>query len=125
MADKEAIGQMGDIIGTTRDRLQSAATGGDRLRGLIPVRDSSPPAKEVRPSTSEDARTLPGNYFPQVAEESAVKPKRRPQRGPTRSIHISMRLAPAERDRFVAWCEDRNLSLADGLNELLDTADRS
>lgn len=38
MADEEKIGQMGDIIGTTRDRLQSAPGGGDRLRDLIPAR---------------------------------------------------------------------------------------
>ena len=125
MADKENIGQMGDIIGTTRDRLQSASAGGDRLRGLIPARGASAKTRDVQTSPSADARALAGNYFPQVAEDTAVKPKRRPQRGPTRSIHISMRLAPAERDRFVAWCEDRNLSLADGLNELLDAAERS
>lgn len=125
MADEEKIGQMGDIIGTTRDRLQSAPGGGDRLRDLIPARGAAPKPREARPSQLPDARELPSNYFPQVAEDSQLKPKRRPQRGPTRSIHITMRLAPAERDRFVSWCEDRNLSLPDGLIELLDGAERS
>ncbi|MEP9403532.1 hypothetical protein [Sphingomonas sp. VNH70] len=125
MPDKETVGQMGDIIGTTRERLDASKGGGDRLRGLVPPRDASPKPKAADIASPAEGRGLPTNYFPQVAEETGVKPKRRPQRGPTRSVHISMRLAPAERDRFVAWCEDKNLSLADGLNELLDSAERS
>lgn len=125
MPDKDTVGQMGDIIGSTRERLDAANGSSDRLRGLIPPRDAKPKGRDAELPEPPQGRGLPSNYFPQVADDASVKPKRRPQRGPTRSVHISMRLAPAERDRFVTWCEDRNLSLADGLNELLDSAERS
>ncbi|WP_375383615.1 hypothetical protein [uncultured Sphingomonas sp.] len=122
MADEGRAGQLGDLVGSTRDRLQATGSPADRLKGLVPERVAPRTEAEV---TVAPAAAMPSNYFPQVTEGGAVAPKRRPQRGPTRSIHISMRLAPAERDRFVRWCEDRNLSLADGLGELLDAAEGS
>ena len=120
MADGGRAGQLGDLVGSTRDRLQVAGSPADRLKGLVPERVSPP--SDVEPPLAP-AAAMPNNYFPQITDNVMVAPKRRPQRGPTRSIHISMRLAPAERDRFVRWCEDRNLSLADGLGELLDAAE--
>ena len=117
MADGSRAGQLGDLVGSTRERLKTDSSPTDRLKGLVPHRTASRMETNIQPAP---AGAMPNNYFPQVTEGSLVAPKRRPQRGPTRSIHISMRLAPAERDRFVKWCEDRNLSLADGLGELLD-----
>jgi hypothetical protein len=68
-------------------------------------------------------REPPANYFPQVAQPSTVTPKRSPEKGPTRSQHVTMRLSAPERERLVQWCDDRNLSLADGVMALLDLAD--
>jgi len=117
---KPASSAMGDIIGSTRQRLEQPANPVDRLKNLVaataPARPVPPPAREAAPTV------LPGNYFPQVAADSGIVPKRKPQRGPARSLHISMRLSPPERDRLVQWCDERNLSLPDGVMALLDIA---
>ena len=87
---------------------------------------STVPAKPAAPvPTHREAApaVLPGNYFPQVSIEAGIVPKRKPQRGPARSLHISMRLSPPERDRLVKWCDERNLSLPDGIIALLDLAE--
>nr|AJW29205.1 hypothetical protein plasmid201_017 [Sphingomonas sp. NS2] len=34
-----------------------------------------------------------------------------------------MRLSPPERDRLVRWCDDRNLSLPDGIMALIELAE--
>jgi hypothetical protein len=110
---------MGDIIGTTRQRLEQPESPADRLKALVAA---TAPTKPPAPREVTSA-TLPGNYFPQVAIETGLTPKRKPQRGPARALHISMRLSAPERDRLVKWCDDRNLSLPDGILALLDLAE--
>lgn len=120
---KRATPAMGDIIGKTRQRLETNDDPTARLKSLIA---STPPAgAAVDPSpTREPVRpTPPANYFPQVQAETAAIPKRKPMRGPARTKHITMRLSQPERDRLVLWCEARNLSLPDGIIALLDLAE--
>lgn len=124
MSDRNTAGSaMGDIIGTTRQRLEQPESPADRLKALVAA---TAPARPATPSpTPREAgpATLPGNYFPQVTIETGLTPKRKPQRGPARSLHISMRLSAPERDRLVKWCDERNLSLPDGILALLDLAE--
>lgn len=115
---------MGDIIGSTRQRLEQPTNPADRLKSLVAATPQPKVASAPAAPREATTDTLPGNYFPQVAEvETAIIPKRKPQRGPARSLHISMRLSPPERDRLVTWCDERNLSLPDGIVALLDLAD--
>lgn len=114
---KSAAGAMGDIIGSTRQRIEHSEDPADRLKNLIAATPKPAPAAAPAPTT------LPSGYFPQVASEVGIIPKRKPQRGPARSLHISMRLSPPERDRLVRWCDDRNLSLPDGIMALIDLAE--
>ncbi|MES2303704.1 MAG: hypothetical protein V4521_16800 [Pseudomonadota bacterium] len=124
MSDRNPTGSaMGDIIGTTRQRLEEPASPAERLKSLVAA---TAPAKSVATPLAHresSPAVLPGNYFPQVAVDVGIVPKRKPQRGPSRSLHISMRLSPPERDRLVKWCDERNLSLPDGIIALLDLAD--
>lgn len=120
--DKPAASSMGDIIGSTRQRLEQPESPTDRLKSLVAATATpkpSPPSVQREPTGS----VLPTNYFPQIPAELGVTPKRKPQRGPARSLHISMRLSPPERDRLVRWCDDRNLSLPDGIMALIDFAE--
>jgi hypothetical protein len=64
------------------------------------------------------------NYFPQVEAKEKASAKRRPDKGPPRSEHISMRLTPDERIRLNYWCDARNLSIPDGVMALLSIAER-
>ncbi len=120
---KAAPSAMGDIIGSTRQRLEQSEDPADRLKNLVAAtatpRTPSAPLAPREPVPS----ALPANYFPQIPAELGVTPKRKPQRGPARSMHISMRLSPPERDRLVKWCDDRNLSLPDGIMALIDLAE--
>lgn len=118
---KAAASSMGDIIGSTRQRLETSEAPADRLKNLIAA---TPKPAPVPQDFREPAKPiLPTNYFPQIPSEVGVTPKRKPQRGPARSLHISMRLSPPERDRLVRWCDDRNLSLPDGIMALIDFAE--
>lgn len=118
---------MGDIIGSTRQRLEQGGDPADRLKNLVaatPAPRVATPAPAAPPVGREPAsQALPANYFPQVTADVAIIPKRKPQRGPSRSLHISMRLSPPERDRLVRWCDERNLSLPDGIMALIDLAE--
>lgn len=111
---------MGDIIGSTRQRLEQPASHGDRLKNLVAATSPTKPATSAQAFHDPAPGIVPTNYFPQVALEVGITPKRKPQRGPARSLHISMRLSPPERDRLVKWCDERNLSLPDGIVALLD-----
>ena len=124
MPDPNPTGSaMGDIIGSTRQRLEEPVSPADRLKNLVAA-TSAAPAVALPPAPREAApAALPGNYFAQVTAEAGIVPKRKPQRGPARSLHISMRLSPPERDRLVTWCDARNLSLPDGILALLDLAE--
>ncbi|ETI65464.1 hypothetical protein HJG53_16145 [Sphingomonas sp. ID1715] len=118
--DKAAASSMGDIISSTRQRLEQPEAPADRLRGLVAA-TAAPKPGGAPPVQREPAGTaVPANYFHQIPAELGVTPKRKPQRGPARSLHISMRLSPPERDRLVRWCDDRNLSLPDGIMALID-----
>lgn len=121
--EKAAASSMGDIIGSTRQRLEQPEAPADRLKSLIAA--TAVPTAPPRPMAQREPvnSPLPTNYFPQIPVDTAVTPKRKPQRGPARSLHISMRLSPPERDRLVRWCEDRNLSLPDGIMALIDLAE--
>lgn len=118
---RPATSAMGDIIGSTRQRLEQPENPAERLKNLVASATATISARS--PTREEAHTTLPGNYFPQVAIETAMVPKRKPQRGPTRSLHISLRLSLPERDRLVAWCDARNLSLPDGIIALLDLSE--
>lgn len=124
MPDPNPTGRaMGDIIGSTRLRLEEPVSPADRLKNLVAATSAATPT--ISPPAPREAAqaALPGNYFPQVGIETGIVPKRKPQRGPARSLHISMRLSPPERDRLVMWCDARNLSLPDGILALLDLAE--
>ncbi|PTD24613.1 hypothetical protein [Sphingomonas fennica] len=121
--DKAAVSSMGDIIGSTRQRLEQPEAPADRLRGLVAATAAPKPASTPPVQREPAGSALPANYFPQVTADLGVTPKRKPQRGPARSLHISMRLSPPERDRLVRWCDDRNLSLPDGIMALIDLAE--
>lgn len=112
---------MGDMIGATRQRLDAMADPASRLQELVAA--TPMPKAAVNPSPEIARRDPPVNYFHQVAEPPAVTPKRSPKKGPTRSQHVTMRLSAPERERLVQWCDERNLSLADGVMSLLDLAD--
>lgn len=122
MSDKPEPGNaMGDIIGSARQRLeQTDSDPSARLKNLVAGTVIKAPKSEVREATA----TLPQNYFAQIPQQTAepvyISAKKKPVRGPTRSLHVSFRLSPPERDRFIHWCEERNLSLPDGLMALLD-----
>ena len=121
--DKAPVSSMGDIIGSTRQRLEQPEEPADRLRGLVAA-TAAPKAAGIPPAQREPSRSaVPANYFHQIPAEVGVTPKRKPQRGPARTLHISMRLSPPERDRLVRWCDDRNLSLPDGIMALIDLAE--
>lgn len=119
--DNPATSSMGDIIGSTRQRLEQPEAPADRLKTLVAATLQPSAAASVQREPTGSA--LPANYFPQVPVDLGVTPKRKPQRGPARSLHISMRLSPPERDRLVRWCDDRNLSLPDGIMALIDLAE--
>lgn len=121
MPDPKRTGSsaMGDIIGATRQRLDVPGNPADRLKNLVAATITARPAAP----REAGAPVLPSNYFPQVSSETGIIPKRKPKRGPARSLHISMRLSPPERDRLVQWCDERNLSLPDGIIALLDLAE--
>jgi hypothetical protein len=114
---------MGDIIGSTRQRLEEPASPAERLKSLVAATTTAKPAATPPVHREAAPAALPGNYFPQVGADAGIVPKRKPQRGPARSLHISMRLSPPERDRLVQWCDERNLSLPDGIIALLDLAE--
>lgn len=123
MPDDNPASTMGDIIGSTRQRLEQPDDPAERLKGLVAA-TATPKPSAVPPIQREPAgSSLPANYFPQIPAELGITPKRKPQRGPARSLHISMRLSPPERDRLVRWCDDRNLSLPDGIMALIDLAE--
>ena len=122
MPDKKpAETGMGDLIASTRQRLEQPADPADRLKSLMAT--TTTPAPTPRSSPPRDQAPALTNYHPQIPSEAGVIPKRLPQRGPKRAFHISMRLSAPERDRLVRWCDARNLSLADGLSLLLDLAE--
>lgn len=124
MPDSNPLGSaMGDIIGSTRQRLENPTNPADRLKDLVAATTKAKPAAPASTLRETAPTSLPGNYFPQVNSEAGIVPKRKPQRGPARTLHISMRLSPPERDRLVRWCDERNLSLPDGIIALLDLAD--
>lgn len=124
MSDRNPTGSaMGDIIGTTRQRLEDPASPAERLKSLIAATVPAKPATTPLAQREAAPVPLPGNYFAQVGVDVGIVPKRKPQRGPARSLHISMRLSPPERDRLVKWCDERNLSLPDGVIALLDLAE--
>lgn len=130
MPDKAPSGSaMGDIIGSARQRLEQPASPTDRLKALVAATAPQPAEPIQRPQSYAQTRlethssALPGNYFPQIATDTGITPKRKPLRGPARTLHISMRLSPLERDRLVQWCDERNLSLPDGIVSLLDLAE--
>jgi hypothetical protein len=123
MPDPNPTGSaMGDIISSTRQRLEEPESPADRLKSLVAATTMAKPAPPQPVNREAAPAALPGNYFPQVGIEAGFVPKRKPQRGPARSLHISMRLSPPERDRLVKWCDERNLSLPDGIIALLDLA---
>ena len=124
MPDPNPTGSaMGDIIGSTRQRLEEPASPAERLKSLVAATTTAKPAATPPVHREAAPAALPGNYFPQVGADAGIVPKRKPQRGPARSLHISMRLSPPERDRLVQWCDERNLSLPDGIIALLDLAE--
>lgn len=123
---KTQASPMGDIIGSTRRRLEQGGDPADRLKNLVaatPAPRMPPQAPPQSTVVREPAPQTPSGYFHQVAADVPVVPKRKPQRGPSRSLHISMRLSPPERDRLVRWCDERNLSLPDGIMALIDLAE--
>lgn len=124
MPDPNPTGSaMGDIIGSTRQRLvEEPAKPVDRLKTLVAATTTAAPAVPPQSHREATPAVLPGNYFPQIGVDAGIIPKRKPQRGPARTLHISMRLSPPERDRLVRWCDERNLSLPDGIIALLDLA---
>lgn len=119
MPDKQPVGSaMGDMISSTRQRLVTKPEDPtERLKSLVA-------ATTANSGFSPARQEAPSGYFPQIPSEIGITPKRPPKRGPARSLHISMRLAPQERDRLVQWCDRRNLSLADGVMALLELAER-
>lgn len=121
--EKPSASSMGDIISSTRQRLEQPDATADRLKNLIAATPKPTPPPMAPVQRDPAGSSLPSNYFPQVAADMAVTPKRKPQRGPARSLHISMRLSPPERDRLVRWCDDRNLSLPDGIMALIELAE--
>jgi hypothetical protein len=124
MPDQNPAGSaMGDIIGSTRQRLEQPTSPADRLKSLVAATAPAKPTVTTQIPREGAREALPGNYFPQVVLEAGIVPKRKPQRGPARSLHISMRLSPPERDRLVSWCDARNLSLPDGIIALLELAE--
>lgn len=121
MPDPNPMGSaMGDIISSTRQRLEEPASPADRLKSLVAATTTARPTAAPPAHREASPGALPGNYFPQVGADVGIIPKRKPQRGPARSLHISMRLSPPERDRLVQWCDERNLSLPDGIIAMLD-----
>jgi hypothetical protein len=118
---KSAAVGMGDMIGATRQRLDAKPDPASRLQELVAA--TPKPKATVNPSPEIAWREPPANYFPQVVQPPVVTPKRSPKKGPTRSQHVTMRLSAPERERLVQWCDERNLSLADGIVSLLDLAD--
>jgi len=117
---KSAPVGMGDMIGATRQRLDGKPDPASRLQELVAATPKPKPAVKPYPETSRGEP--PANYFHQVVEAPIVTPKRSPKKGPTRSQHVTMRLSAPERERLVHWCDERNLSLADGVMALLDRA---
>lgn len=120
---KSSASTMGDIISSTRQRLEQSDAPADRLKSLVAA--TAAPKLAASPPTHREAAqpVLPPNYFPQITTDVVITPKRKPQRGPARSHHISMRLSAPERDRLVTWCDERNLSLPDGVMALIDLAE--
>lgn len=112
---------MGDMIGATRQRLDAKPDPASRLQELVAA--TPKPKAAVNPPPGQARGEPPANYFHQVVESPVVTPKRSPKKGPTRSQHVTMRLSAPERERLVLWCDERNLSLADGIMSLLDLAD--
>ena len=123
MPNNNPASAMGDIIGSARQRLEQPQEPSERLKSLVAATAvAKPSAQTIEPHVPSSA-ALPNNYFPQVAQSAGITPKRKPQRGPARSLHISMRMSPPERDRLVSWCDERNLSLPDGIVALLSLAE--
>lgn len=120
--DTNPSSAMGDIIGSTRKRLEQEKGGAETLKNLvaqIPIASEPPARSEPRPATN-----VPPGYFLQQSEPpSRSIAKKRPKHGPNRDETINMRATFAERDRFVTWCDLRSLSFPDGLMLLLDIAE--
>lgn len=117
---------MGDLIGSTRERIATQTPGGDttaKLQALVAATATPKPKPPVAPAPEPISAEPPRNYFPQVPATTGITPKRTPKKGPTRALSMTMRVSAPERDRLVRWCDERNLSLADGVMALLDIAE--
>lgn len=95
---------MGNIVEAARENLSAKP---NNLASLVE-------------KTTTDTPPLPG-YRHHVEKPERTRPKK-PVQQERRSASVTMRLTPTERLRFVRWCEDRNVSLSDGLMMLLDDA---
>lgn len=125
MPDKQPVGSaLGDIISSARRRLETKPEDPtERLKSLVAATTANPGISQARQMALQ-THEAPSRYFLQIPSEIGITPKRPPKRGPARSLHISMRLAPQERDRLIQWCDNRNLSLADGVMALLELEER-
>lgn len=107
---------MPNVISKTEDRLQRAEEG-STVSGLANL------VQRAGHSVRHDAAAGLG-YHPQIqassdSEEKNTRTKKRKQTAPRTQV-VNMRLSDIERDRFYSFCEERNLSLPDGLMYLLN-----
>lgn len=126
MADEPKPVAMDDIIGKTLSRRKPDEGKGalpdlKSLVGNIAVETQPPPSRIA--NTEQLKPSAPG-YFPQQADYPDRRiVKKRPKRGETRTEHISLRMAPGERDRFYQWCNERDISTPDAIMLLMDIAE--
>lgn len=103
-----------NVVAAAESRIAKA---GDESRsGLAQLVEKAGHQTRSKPTISH-----PG-YHPQIAPEpEAPRPKRNPKVKAEKRVHvINMRLTTTERERFYTWCEERDLSLPDGLVALMD-----
>jgi len=108
--------KMPDIIASTHAAIDDSDKD-DELMSLVgAVKKAAPARAAAHPATG------PSGYHAQIGTDAPSVRYKKPTRIEPRSLVVNMRLTASERDRFYSFCEDRNLSLPDGLVALMDLA---
>lgn len=106
--------KMPDIIASTQANI-GGLNEDDDLMNLVGA------AKRVAVKKVQ-TEAMPSGYHPQISESEPAVRHKKPARSEKRSLVVNMRLTANERERFYSFCEERNLSLPDGLIELMRLA---
>lgn len=123
MAENRKSSPMGDLVSSTRQRIDQPQSQSADLANLVRMTVPGPKIEDASGRGRDSHPAMPpSNYFPQNASPDQMPAKRKVTKV-ARTLPVNMRLNAAERERLYRWCEDRNLSLPDGVMALLEMAE--